>query len=156
LLQERIDIGRERPLGSGDRRGADRLRIDRIHQEAVAAVQHLVTRARIGTQQQSDQFVRSGAAHDACRIQAVMPPECGAQFIDGPVGVAVDLACKGAVGGDRLGARPKCALIRRETDRPLDTDDFCIAPDIGRDFQDSRPGRRTRGGHYSLSPSPRV
>ena len=99
--RNRVDIGGQRTLGDRDRGRADRLGADRIHQEAVPAVEHLVARPGIGAQQQADQFVRAGAADDAVRVEPVMAAERGAQFRRAAVGIAVDLLGQRAIGGDR-------------------------------------------------------
>ena len=56
-------------LGRDDRLGAGRQGRDRIHQEAVGAVDRLVARAEIGARQQVDQVVGAGAADDAVGVE---------------------------------------------------------------------------------------
>src|SRR5579864_1646431 len=80
-----------------------------------------------------------------------MPAERGAQFSRAAIGIAVDLAGQSAISGDRLGARPERALVRRQADRALDPGRRRLAADIGSDIEDARPGDRGGRGRHRLN-----
>ena len=154
--QKPVDIGSEVPLGDSNRGRADRLGADRVHQKAVPAVEHLAARRLairpgIGAQQQPDQLVGTGAAHDPVRIEPVMAAERAAQFGRAAVGIAVDLSGQRPIGGDRLGAGPERTFIGRQADRPLGPGSGRVAADIGGDVEDARPGDRGGRGRHRLN-----
>src|SRR6185312_13908948 len=127
--QEAVDIGGEIFLGHGDRRGARRFGGDRVHEEAVPAVEHFVAGAGIAAREHADELVRAGAADDALRIEPVAPRQGLAQLDGGAVGIAVDLARRGAISLDGARAWAERALIRSEADDARDAGHFRLAAD---------------------------
>ena len=70
----RVDVGGVIFFRHLDRLAAVPERVDRIHQEAVLAVDHLVAVAQIGVRQEIQEIVGAGAADKTRRIEA----ECAA------------------------------------------------------------------------------
>ena len=69
--EQRIDVGAIVRVWGDHRRRSDPPRSDVIHCEPVADVQDLITDARKRSRHQMQQFVRSGAADDALRVDAM-------------------------------------------------------------------------------------
>jgi hypothetical protein len=89
-------------------------RADRVHQEPVLAVEHLVPRPGIGLAQKCDDLVRAAAADHPRRIEPVRGGDGGAQF--GMVGgrVAVQVRAGVAQRRERGGRGTERVLVRAE------------------------------------------
>ncbi len=69
--EDRVDVGPPLGLAHLDRRRAGGERADPVHPEAVLGMDDLGAGAGVGLRQEGDDLVRSGAADDARRVEAV-------------------------------------------------------------------------------------
>ena len=117
-LEERVDIRREIMLGRGHGLGARGSRGDRIHEEAVAAVEDFVAGTRIGLGQKTDQLVRAVSTDDPFGIEPIVARERPAERLGAAVGVAMDLRRQRRISSHCPRTRAQRALVRRKPDRP--------------------------------------
>ena len=146
--QKAVDIGGQIALGHRDRGGADRQGADRVHQEAVPAVQHFGAGTGIAALQQRDQLVRARTADNPVRVEAVGAAQRLAQFGGAAVRIAEDVAGERPIGLHRFRARAEGALVRCQPDRPLDPGRLRLASDIGGDIEDARARDRGMGSSH--------
>jgi hypothetical protein len=150
LGQQLVDIGREIGLARRHRQGADRMGGDRIDQEPMLAVEHLVAGAGIGAGEQAENLVGAGAADNALGIEAVARADRLAQRDGAAIRVAMHAGGGLVIGLDGARARAQSALVRRQLHRIGIAGDLRLAADIGFDGVDARPQHGTARDQIGL------
>ena len=140
-IENGVGVGHKIPLGRYHRHRPIGLNGDRIDQKTILTVNSLVTGPQIGVGQKLQQFVGAGAAHDSIRLQPIAPGDGLAQRRGRTVGIKLELAGRGLIGGDGSGTGAQGRFIGRQF-MDLCSLGAALSRNIGLDAENAGAGLR--------------